>query len=402
MFFALQGDNFNGNKYALDALEKGCSYAIVDDENLKNSEGCIYVEDALKTMQDLAQFHRKKLNIPIFAITGSNGKTTTKELIATILAQKYRVAATKGNLNNHIGVPLTLLSMNNTIDFGVVEIGASTLGEVALLSEICAPTYGLITNVGKAHIEGFGSLNGVKQAKGELYKYLEKNNGIVFLNTDSPDLKQMIGNYSHISYGSNSKSFCSGTITYKDMYIGVNWTCNGNNGLAMSNLIGIYNFENILAAIAIGNYFEIAPSIIDKTINTYLPRNNRSQLIRGRRNQLILDYYNANPTSMEAAINNFTDYRDVKKALIIGDMLELGDDSLNEHKKILELIKQSGYQDVFIVGNIFSQFKELYPYEYFATAEKLAAHFLKTPISGRTFLIKGSRGIRLEKCTDYL
>ena len=402
IFFALSGDNFNGNLYAEEALSKGCSYAVVDDIKLQENPKCIYVKDSLKALQELSNFHRTKLGIPILAITGSNGKTTTKELVSTILAQKYRVAATKGNLNNHIGVPLTLLSMNNTIDFGVVELGASSAGEIANLCEICAPNFGIITNVGHAHIEGFGSFEGVMQAKAEMYEYFKKNNGIVFLNQDSHYLSDMIGNYSYISYGKSKNAYCNGTLTNKDMYVGVKWACNAYSGLTTSNLFGNYNFENILAAITIGNYFNIAPSIIDKTISSYIPRNNRSQLISGRRNQLILDYYNANPTSMIAAIDNFTNYRNVKKGLILGDMLELGKESIESHHNILNLISQSGYEDVFLVGSIFGSFKDSFPFKYFIDSEQLANYFIKHPISGRMILVKGSRSIKLERCTDYL
>ncbi len=402
LFFALKGENFDGNSHAIDALEKGCKYAIVDDKNLKNTNSCILVDDVLKTLQQLAHHHRKKLNIPIIAITGTNGKTTTKELVATILAQKYRIAATKGNLNNHIGVPLTLLRMNNTIDYGIVELGASSLGEIAELCKICAPNYGLITNIGKAHLKGFGSLENIQNAKAELYEYLESTKGVVFLNKDNKTLKKMIGSYSYIDYGTTPDCYCYGNILHKEMYVGINWSCQNNSGSAYSNLIGDYNFENILAAVTIANHFNIAPSIIDKTLDTYFPRNNRSQLVRGMRNILIMDLYNANPTSMEAAIVTFNKNSDAKKALVLGDMLELGADSEYEHEKILKLINDSGYEEVFLVGNIFAKFKEKYPFIYFNTAKELSQYFLKHPLCGKTILIKGSRGIQLEKCTDFL
>lgn len=402
LFFALKGDNFDGNMHAIEALEKGCKYAIVDDNKLKDINSCIVVDDVLKTLQTLANYHRKKLNIPILAITGTNGKTTTKELVATILAQKYRVAATKGNLNNHIGVPLTLLRMNNTIDYGIVELGASSVGEIAELCEICAPNYGIITNVGKAHLKGFGSFENIQIAKAELYRYLESNKGVVFLNRDNQLLKKMIGSYSYIDYGTSPDCYCHGNITNKEMYVGIKWTCQNNSGQAYTNLIGAYNFENILAAVTIANFFNVASSLIDKTLSTFLPRNNRSQLVRGMRNILIMDLYNANPTSMKAAIDNFNNYPDTKKALILGDMLELGDGSDYEHENILKLISTSEYSEVYLVGNNFAMFKEKYPFSYFNNAKELSNYFLKHPLCGRTVLIKGSRGMQLEKCTDFL
>lgn len=402
LFFALKGDNFDGNMHAIEALEKGCKYAIVDDNKLKDINSCIVVDDVLKTLQTLANYHRKKLNIPILAITGTNGKTTTKELVATILAQKYRVAATKGNLNNHIGVPLTLLRMNNTIDYGIVELGASSVGEIAELCEICAPNYGIITNVGKAHLKGFGSFENIQIAKAELYRYLESNKGVVFLNRDNQLLKKMIGSYSYIDYGTSPDCYCHGNITKKEMYVGIKWTCQNNSGQAYTNLIGAYNFENILAAVTIANFFNVASSLIDKTLSTFLPRNNRSQLVRGMRNILIMDLYNANPTSMKAAIDNFNNYPDTKKALILGDMLELGDGSDYEHENILKLISTSEYSEVYLVGNNFAMFKEKYPFSYFNNAKELSNYFLKHPLCGRTVLIKGSRGMQLEKCTDFL
>jgi UDP-N-acetylmuramoyl-tripeptide--D-alanyl-D-alanine ligase len=402
LFFALKGENFDGNMHAVDALEKGCKYAIVDDINLKNTNSCIVVDDVLKTLQKLALYHRKKLNIPILAITGTNGKTTTKELVATILAQKYRVAATKGNFNNHIGVPLTLLRMNNTIDYGIVELGASSLGEIAKLCEICAPNYGLITNVGKAHLKGFGSFENIQIAKAELYRYIQSTKGVVFLNKDNQLLKKMIGTYSYIDYGTSPDCYCYGNMINKEMYVGINWTCQNNSGNAYTNLIGTYNFENILAAVTVGNFFNVASSLIDKTLSTYLPRNNRSQLVRGMRNILIMDLYNANPTSMQAAIDNFNDYPETRKALILGDMLELGEGSDSEHEKILKLISQYEYSEVYLVGKKFAKFKNKYPFLYYDSAKDLSNHFLKHPLCGRTVLIKGSRGIQLEKCTDFL
>ncbi|MBP7463210.1 MAG: UDP-N-acetylmuramoyl-tripeptide--D-alanyl-D-alanine ligase [Bacteroidales bacterium] len=402
IFFALKGDNFDGNAYAENALHLGCAYAVVDDPKVVSSDKFLLVKDALKALQDLAAFHRRTIKIPFVAITGTNGKTTTKELVSSVLAQKFRVIATKGNMNNHIGVPLTILSMNHTTDMGIIEMGASHQGDIAELCAIAQPDYGIITNVGKAHLEGFGSEEIIRKTKGELYDYLKQNNGVVFINGENPTLISMLGHYSGIKYGNTDDSFCTGKLTSKEMYVGIEWQCNDNSGLAISNLIGDYNFENILAAICLGNYFNISPTIIDKTIGSYTPSNNRSQWVRGRRNHLILDFYNANPTSMAIAIDNFMQYQAPKKCLILGDMLELGNCSESEHQQIISMINHVDYEDVFFVGENFLQLKRNNPFLFFENVETLNKYLAKNPPTGSLILVKGSRGIKLEKCIDYL
>lgn len=402
IFFALKGDNFDGNTYARMAIDKGCSFAVVDDAAVVDCDRMLLVDDVLKALQQLAAFHRRSLNIPILAITGTNGKTTTKELVSALLAQKFRLIATKGNMNNHIGVPLTLLQMNYTTDMGVIEMGASHVGEIAELCEIAQPDYGIITNIGKAHLEGFGSYENIIKTKGELYDYLKRKGGVVFLNGENAILKKIIGSYSHVEYGNTEKSYCRGTITHKEMFVGIEWECQENTGLAYSNLIGDYNFENIMAAICVGNYFGISSTIIDKTIASYTPSNNRSQWVRGRRNHLVLDFYNANPTSMAAAISNFQDYDYPKKCYVIGDMLELGDVADEEHAGILDMLKGIWHSDVFLVGKHFMKYNNRSEFLFFENVELLNKYLAKNPPSGSLILIKGSRGIRLEKCIDYL
>lgn len=402
IFFALKGDNFDGNKFVDQALEKGCKAAVVSDPKFKGTDNVFIVDDTLKALQDLANLHRRKLNIPIFAITGTNGKTTTKELLASVMAQKVRVSYTSGNKNNHIGVPLTLLAMNHTVDFGIIEMGANHPGEIKTLCEIAEPDFGLITNIGKAHLEGFGSIENVKKTKGELYEYLKKKQGLIFSNIDNPILNELLNNYSSVTYGKSSKAFCCGEYKEFGLEAAVNWKVNNETGQAKSNLIGEYNFENILAAITVGSYFNVPGTAIDNAIACYHPRNNRSQLVKTLRNSLILDFYNANPTSMSAAIDNFNKIKDRNKCLILGDMLELGEDSLEEHKKILDKVEAINFRKVFLVGEQFYKYNGKYEFNFFKTVEDLAKYFVTHPEASKFFLIKGSRGIKLEKCTDYL
>lgn len=403
IFFGIKGENFDGNTFAIKALESGCIAAVVDDKSLEGIDNIIYVKDSVQALQQVAKKHREALNIPIIAITGSNGKTTTKELLAAVLARKFRVSYTSGNKNNHIGVPLTLLAMNPTMDIGIVEMGANHIGEIKELCEIALPDYGIITNIGIAHIEGFGSLEGVKKAKSELYQYIEKNRGFIFVNNDNPKLMKLIANPNNtITYGRSEGVYCKGEYAENSFCAGVTWNCAKTNGFAKSNLIGEYNFENILAAITIGNYFGIPPSAIDSAIASYSPRNNRSQLVDGHRNKVILDLYNANPTSMYAAINNFLKLGNGNKCLILGDMLELGDYTFSEHKKLLDYISEKEFRKVYLVGKHFYQLRNYYEFDFFTDVNELANRLIKHPDVGKFFLVKGSRGIKLEKCTDYL
>jgi UDP-N-acetylmuramoyl-tripeptide--D-alanyl-D-alanine ligase len=403
IFFALKGENFDGNLFVEEAIAKGCIGAVTSDKRLQ-SDLCniFYVSDTLKALQDLALLHRRTLGIPIIAITGTNGKTTTKELLASVLAQNYRVSNTIGNRNNHIGVPLTLLAMNDTTDIGIVEMGANNIGEIKTLCGIAEPNYGLITNIGKAHLHGFGSIEGVKKTKAELYDYLKQTKGVVFSNIDNSILDELLDGYSSISYGKSEKALCHGEYIDLAMHAGVKWTYKNETGLAKSSLFGDYNFENILAAITVGAYFSIPAIAIDSSIACYIPKNYRSQLVKTSRNSLIMDSYNANPSSMMMSISNFIRVNEKNKCLILGDMLELGEDSFDEHKKLLDFINENKFREVYLVGSNFMKLKEYYKFNFFENTESLTKHFMVNPESGCFFLVKGSRGIKLEKCVDYL
>ncbi|MCF0207741.1 MAG: UDP-N-acetylmuramoyl-tripeptide--D-alanyl-D-alanine ligase [Bacteroidales bacterium] len=406
LFFALKGDNFDGNDYVLSALESGCVAAVASDKKYVGVDNVFVVEDTLKALQQLANFHRRKLRIPILAITGTNGKTTTKELTSAVLAKKFRISYTQGNKNNHIGVPLTILSMNRTVDMGVVEMGANHPGEIKTLCEIAEPNYGIITNVGKAHLEGFGSIEGVMRTKGELYDYLNEHDGTIFINDDNELLKQVLSGHDKLKvvrYGKNEACFCSGVYSEYAYQTAVNWKSQNATGYVKSNLIGMYNFENILAAITIGNHFEIHPTAIDSAISDYMPKNNRSQMTKTSRNTLILDLYNANPTSMKAAIDSYNTIKDSHKSLILGDMLELGAESDTEHREVLDYVRKSGYEMAYFIGKNFIRFAQEYPeFMFFASVEDTNKYFIANPEKSKIFLIKGSRGVRLEKVVDFL
>lgn len=405
LFFAIKGDNFDGNQFVDAAFEAGCAAAVVSDNRYKGRENVFVVKDTLKTLQQLANYHRRKLNIPILAITGTNGKTTTKELTSAVLAKKFRISYTSGNKNNHIGVPLTLLSMNRTVDMGVVEMGANHPEEIKTLCEIVEPNYGIITNVGKAHLEGFGSIEGVMKTKAELYDYLDANGGTVFVNDDNERLRTMLAGHDNlkvVKYGKNDKCFCRGVYSEYAYQTTVTWKTDSLSGFSKSNLIGAYNFENILAAITVGAFFDIHPTAIDGAISDYFPKNNRSQMTKTSRNTLILDLYNANPTSMRAAIDSYNSITDDYKSLILGDMLELGKESDAEHKAVLDHVKESGYGYAFFVGKNFAKFKDEYNFMFFESVEDLCKYFVTNPEKSKVFLVKGSRGIHLEKVIDYL
>ncbi len=401
LFFALKGENFNGNHFAENALSRGAAYAIIDEKEFI-SKNTILVGNVLKALQDLAHYHRKCMGIPILGITGTNGKTTTKELISTVLAKKYKVSFTKGNLNNHIGVPLTLLGMNADTEFGIVEMGANHPGEIAELCEIAAPDFGIITNIGQAHLEGFGSLEGVKKTKGELYAYLQKKNGIVFYNSDNPtlvELGQQLKN--RISFGKNNADF-TGEPIQSPPFIHVK--ANFRKGVLYlnTNLIGDFNFENILAAACIANYFKVDPLKIQEAIKTYQPTNNRSQLIKKGNLTIIMDAYNANPTSMKASINSFLTNLKGEKYLVLGDMLELGNYAPAEHLKIVNMIPEPLLEKTFFVGAEFRKAAGNQAYHTFENIDALLSFIEKNPIKKGNLLIKGSRGIQLEKILDIL
>jgi UDP-N-acetylmuramoyl-tripeptide--D-alanyl-D-alanine ligase len=411
LFFALRGDNFNGNEFAVAALNKGAAYAIVDDKNLKPDDRLFFVDDALETLQHLANFHRKQLKkITVVGLTGSNGKTTTKELINTVLSQKFKTYSTQGNLNNHIGVPLTILSLKSSHEFAVVEMGANHQKEIELLCKIAEPDFGLITNVGKAHLEGFGGFEGVKKGKGELYDYIKKTAGKIFLNADNLFLKEMCSDYSNIiTYGANENYDYFGKIVRDNssgeeskQFLKISWHKKNNfeENFIASHLTGNYNFENILAAVCIGNYSGVEKHLVKKGIENYFPSNQRSQVVEKNSNTFILDYYNANPNSMEAALMNFEKNYEGRKVAIIGDMLELGNESEKEHHNIISLLKELNFSTMILVGKSFGQFHNALNGKFFDTSEEAALWIQKQNFENVSILIKGSRGLKMEKVME--
>lgn len=402
IFFALKGSNFNGNEFAESAIKSGAKYAIIDEIEYKKDDRYILVEDVLKTLQELSRHHRRILNIPIIAITGSNGKTTTKELVFSVLKKKYNVYATQGNLNNHIGVPLTLLSIKNDIEIGIVEMGANHQKEIELLCQIAEPNFGLITNIGKAHLEGFGGVAGIIKGKGELFSYLKINNGVAFINSDSAVLREMsIALPKIITYGLENTHTNKGKLISAENKVEFAYmTENQSEVIIQSNLIGDYNLANLLAACSIGNYFGVLLKDIKSAIETYIPTNNRSQIVKLENKTLILDAYNANPSSIEAAVQNFSLMTLPNKILILGDMFELGSDSKTEHQKIINLIESKNFTDVYLVGKLF--FETECNYKKFLTTEDLIMGLEKSNLEESSILIKGSRGMKLEKVAEYL
>jgi UDP-N-acetylmuramoyl-tripeptide--D-alanyl-D-alanine ligase len=402
IFFALKGDNFNGNKFALSAIEKGCEYAIIDEDEYAIDDRFILVDDVLSTLQNIAREHRRQLNIPILAITGTNGKTTTKELVHEVLKRKFQTVATIGNLNNHIGVPLTLLSMNEDTEFGIVEMGANHPKEIQQLCEIAEPNYGIITNVGKAHLEGFGSFEGVIKTKKELYDFLFVNGGKVFVNADNDYLAGMLNDQETISYGNSENAFSKAKFLQAEPYLVLEIRSGVGKLYIKTKLIGAYNFENALAAVTVGRYFKIDEIEIKHALEEYVPSNNRSQLKKTEKNILFLDAYNANPTSMKAAVENFAGMSRKNKVLILGDMLELGSDARKEHQDLLQLIQDRNLQNVFLVGDIFTEVNSYKQFKTFKSTAELIAELEKIELLDQYILIKGSRGIRLEQVIEKL
>ncbi|WNW01654.1 UDP-N-acetylmuramoyl-tripeptide--D-alanyl-D-alanine ligase [Tenacibaculum sp. HL-MS23] len=385
LFFALKGGNFNGNKFAEEALTKGALFSIVDEVEFKTSERIILVADVLTTLQELANYHRNVLNIPIISLTGSNGKTTTKELINAVLSSTYKTTATIGNLNNHIGVPLTLLSMTTDTEIGIVEMGANHLNEIAFLSNISQPDFGYITNFGSAHLEGFGSLEGVVKGKSELYDFLIANNKKIFVNPKDVIQLEKTTNANTILFES-SIVFVAANPLVKLSF---------ENTEIQSNLIGTYNFSNIAAAITIASYFKVSKENIKQAIENYTPSNNRSQIIKTTNNTIILDAYNANPTSMKAALHSFKALKAAHKTIIIGDMFELGSYSANEHQSMVDLASDCEFDKLFFVGENF--YKTKTNNQKFSSFEGLKSYLIENPINKSVVLIKGSRGMALER-----
>jgi len=406
IFFALKGANFNANAFALSALEKGCAYAVVDETEFAIDERFILVENALESLQQLAAYHRKQLGTRIIGITGTNGKTTTKELIAAVLNQKYNILYTQGNLNNHIGVPLTLLQLKPEHQIAVIEMGANHRGDIKLLCEIACPDYGIITNVGKAHLEGFGSFEGVKKTKAELYEYIFKHGKNIFINKDNEHLVEMatkVGfeiDKAHVREYSldpeNWVCYIYGQIIDCSPFLRMECTIDLFDKFKVSTkLIGSYNAENVLAAVAIGEYFGLGKKDIKQGLEKYIPQNNRSQLTVTNRNKLVVDAYNANPTSMQAAILNFAQMDVEHKTLILGDMLELGEQSAKEHQNVVEILQQNKLEAVLLVGKEFRC--SINSFNTFENVNELIIYLAENPINGNYILIKGSRGIQLEK-----
>ena len=392
LFFALRGASFDGNRFAVDALRKGASVAVIDDATVRENapeeliERLFVVEDTLRALQDLAREHREALGIPILSVAGSNGKTTTKELVSRVLAEKYEVYATRGNLNNHIGVPLTLLAMDHTTEFGVVEMGASACGEIALLASIAQPNYGILTNIGRSHLEGFGGVEGIRRGKGELFDFLNATGGRAFVPADDNVLSEMAAERENMAV----EYFAFAT----------------SNGVE-HQLEGDYNLKNIAAAMSIGRYFDVDENRIRHAIATYTPTNNRSQRTVTDRNTLIVDCYNANPSSMRASLESFLSERsELPRVCILGDMLELGEWSAEEHRSIVELIAAADFERIWLVGKHFTEAATTIAnnprVSCFASREQVAERLETDPIEGALVLVKGSHSIGLEKLIPLL
>lgn len=398
IYFSLKGANFNGNAYAMEALKKGASYAVIDEKQYKVDDRMILVEDALTCLQDLARYHRQQLKVPIIALTGSNGKTTTKELIHVVLDKKFNCYATKGNFNNHIGVPLTLLSITPDHDFGVIEMGANHQHEIEALCNIALPDFGYITNFGRVHLEGFGSFEGVIKGKTEMYRHLKKQGKKVFVNQDDPIQMERTEGMERIVFGS-SDGVCKIAFLGADPFVNISF-----QGMEIkSRLIGNYNFSNIAAAVCIGSYFGVETDKIKIAIEGYIPENNRSQIIHHAGNKIILDAYNANPNSMEAALNNLGTLSDKKKVAVLGDMFELGVDSREEHQNIADQAVKLGLDRIYLIGETFGDLSvegaEVYQFNSF---DAFTDHFKHQSFSKTTFLVKASRGMALERILEYL
>jgi UDP-N-acetylmuramoyl-tripeptide--D-alanyl-D-alanine ligase len=412
LFFALKGDKFDANTFAEQAIKAGAAYAVIDNPAYHLNRQYILVDDVLTTLQDLARHHRRQLNIPVIGLTGTNGKTTTKELINSILSQHFTTYATQGNLNNHIGVPVTILAINASHQAAVIEMGANHQKEIELLCSISQPTHGLITNVGKAHLEGFGGVEGVKKGKGELYDYLSRDGGAVFVNSDDKvlmEMQQARGLKNIVLYGSNDPAnLISGKLIENSPYLSLQWTNNktGQSYEVKSQLTGAYNLDNILAAICIGVYFKLSADEINAGISGYQPKNNRSQIAQTETNTLICDYYNANPSSMFVAIENLGKIKANHKVLVLGDMFEMGQESATEHEAVIKKAMETPVDERIFIGKEFSSRKsevgsrKLEGTIFYPTIEDAVTGLKANPIRNATVLIKGSRGMALERLVE--
>lgn len=400
IFFALKGDKFDGNQYAGKALASGCVYAVIDNPDYYIGERTILVDNVLKILQQLAHHHRKVLGLPIIGITGTNGKTTTKELLAAVLSTKFNLLYTEGNFNNHIGVPLTLLRLTHDHEMAVIEMGASHPGDIKELVDIVHPNYGIITNVGRAHLEGFGSFEGVIRTKGELYDYIRRSKGKIFIKKENEYLQSIAKGIEQITYGNGDDAFASGQVVSCDPFLVFNWKQQGKLHTVETHIIGSYNLDNVLAAVAVGRFFKIPAERISRAIAAYEPTNNRSQFKKTDNNELIIDAYNANPSSMKVALDNFITMPVQPKAIILGDMRELGPTSDELHAEVVAQIKKGQFDKVFLCGEHFSKVgKEFSP---FATTEAMVEELRKQPLKGYHILIKGSHSMGLEKLADIL
>lgn len=400
LFFAIRGERFDGNKYAQQALSLGAAYAVIDNPDYYTGERTVLVDNGLKALQQLAHHHRKMLNIPVIGITGTNGKTTTKELIAAVLSSKFNLLYTEGNLNNSIGVPLTLLRLNYDHELAVIEMGASHPGDITELVNIALPNYGIITNVALAHLEGFGSFEGVVSTKSELYDFIRKVKGTVFVRMEDQLLRTKAEGITQVTYGQDEAAFASGHVVANDPYLVFDWKQQGKIHTVETRLIGSYNLDNLLAAVAVGRYFKIPAERISRAIAAYEPANKRSQLVQTDRNTLVVDAYNANPSSMKAAIANFDSLKAAPKVLILGDMFELGDAARQAHADIVALIGKGRFDHVLLCGELFSETGT--NYQTFSDTAALMDFLKANPFEGSHILIKGSRSMALEQVIPLL
>lgn len=400
MFIALKGETFNGNAFAAQALKQGCRYAVIDESEYAG-EGTILVDNCLQALQQLANYHRRQLKTPVIGITGTNGKTTTKELISTVLSRKFNTLYTEGNFNNHIGVPLTLLRLTKEHEMAVVEMGANHPGEIKTLVHIAEPDYGIITNVGKAHLQGFGSFEGVIRTKGELYDFLRAKGGAtIFIQNENPYLNGIAEGLACVRYGQTAGLYVSGELISCSPFLSFRWTAEGVSHEVNTHLIGSYNLDNMLAAAAIGRYFGVSDDDISSALASYLPHNNRSQLKETADNKLIVDAYNANPTSMMAALKNFRQIEAPHKMVILGDMKELGEASREEHQKVVDYLKECGFDRVVLVGPEFAA--ATHSYQTFQHVDEVLADIRIHKPQGYYILIKGSNSMKLSQLPEYL
>lgn len=399
VFVALKGEHFDGNDFALKVAEEGIAACVIADrQNLPKHERLFIVDDSLKCLQELSRYHRQHLKTPVIGITGTNGKTTTKELVSAVLAKKYNIIFTQGNFNNQLGVPLTLLRIKPDTEMAVVEMGASHPGDIDELTNFGEPDYGIITNIGRAHLEGFGGFEGVVKTKNEMYQYIGAHKGLLFVNRDNDLLMKLAININKVTYGSSSDADVQGKILSANPYLSVEW----NGKKIDTQLVGDYNFENVMTAICIGTYFKVAEQDIVDALSAYCPTNNRSQVIETGKNRVVMDAYNANPTSMSHSIRNFRNICKDKNLLILGDMRELGEESEKEHKVIVELLKELKFQLVILVGSEFAKVSANTTFFTASNVDDLIRYFAIHPVSGYDILVKGSNSIHLNKIIDAL